>query len=284
MEHVFTTEERQRWNDILMGCLHRFMDICEQYGLTYYCVGGTVIGAVRHRGFIPWDDDIDVAMPRPDYDKLLQIAKDHDFGGYELATPSMEGYPYFFSKFCDANTSLVELEKVPCLYGVYIDVFPIDGTAPTKREAEQIMRRFKRINNKINAVLSHLTLKEYLSLVLQPKEWGRMAMQTAAFILGRENVRRWLIGALERIAAKYDYNQSTYIVNYGGAWAEKEIHPKEWIFPLTTKHFEDVDVYIPGDYDRYLRQMYGDYMQLPPEEKRVSHHDHYFVDLYKRVN
>ena len=284
MKCDFSEEERKRWNEILLRCLHKFTDICKEYGLTYFCVGGTVIGAVRHGGLIPWDDDIDVAMPRPDYERFLEIAKTTDLCGFEVASPDMKGYPYFFSKFCDANTSLIELEEVPCLHGIYIDVFPIDGTAETKEEAEKIMRRFKRWNNKINATLSRLSVKEYLGLALIPKEWGRMFFQTLGFILGRENIRRFLIRKLDSIAKEYDYESSAYIVNYGGAWAEKEIHPKEWIFPLTKKKFEDTEVYIPGNYDSYLRQMYGDYMQLPPEEKRISHHKHAFVDLYKRVN
>lgn len=283
MEYQFSEEDKKRWNDILTGCLHKFEEICEAHQLTYFCVGGTVIGAVRHGGMIPWDDDIDVAMPRPDYDRFLQLCKTIDLGHYELATPEMKGYPFFFSKFCDKDTSLIEIENVPCLYGIFIDIFPIDGTSSDKAEATQMMKNFKRISNKIDATIAHLTFGEYLSLLFQPKQWGRMAFQTAAFLLGRENIRKRLINKLNAIATSHDFNASQYIANYGGAWAEKEIHPKEWILPLTKKHFEDTEVYIPGNYHEYLTQMYGDYMQLPPEEKRISHHNHAFVDLYKRV-
>ena len=110
-----------------------------------------------------------------------------------------------------------------------------------------------------------------------------MAFQTVAFLFGRETIRKRLINKLNAIATSHDFNTSQYIANYGGAWAEKEIHPKKWILPLTKKHFEDTEVYIPGNYHKYLTQMYGDYMQLPPVEKRISHHNHAFVDLYKRV-
>jgi lipopolysaccharide cholinephosphotransferase len=283
MEYQFSEEDKKRWNDILMGCLHKFEEICEAHQLTYFCVGGTVIGAVRHGGMIPWDDDIDVAMPRPDYDRFLELCKTIDLGHYELATPEMKGYPFFFSKFCDKNTSLIEIENVPCLYGIFIDIFPIDGTSSDKVEATRMMKNFKRISNKIDATIAHLTFGEYLSLLFQPKQWGRMAFQTAAFLLGRETIRKRLINKLNAIATSHDFNASQYIANYGGAWAEKEIHPKEWILPLTKKHFEDTEVYIPGNYHEYLTQMYGDYMQLPPVEKRISHHNHAFVDLYKRV-
>ena len=266
-----------------MGCLHKFVEICEAHKLTYFCVGGTVIGAVRHGGMIPWDDDIDIAMPRPDYDRFLELCKTIDLGHYELATPEMKGYPFFFSKFCAKETSLIEIENVPCLYGIFIDIFPIDGTSSDKAEATRMMKTFKRCSNKIDATIAHLTFGEYLSLLFQPKQWGRMAFQTAAFLFGRETIRKRLINKLNAIATSHDFNTSQYIANYGGAWAEKEIHPKEWILPLTKKHFEDTEVYIPGNYHEYLTQMYGDYMQLPPVEKRISHHNHAFVDLYKRV-
>lgn len=282
MEYNFSEEDKKRWNGILMGCLHRFKEICEAHNLTYFCVGGTVIGAVRHGGMIPWDDDIDVAMPRPDYDRFLQICKTIDLGHYELATPEMKGYPFFFSKFCDKNTSLIEVGNVPCLYGLYIDIFPIDGTSSDKAEATRMMKTFKRTSNKIDATIAHLTFGEYLSLLFKPKEWGRMTFQTAAFIFGRETIRKRLVKKLDAIATSHDFSTSTYIANYGGAWAEKEIHPKEWIFPLTRKPFEDTEVCIPGNYHDYLTQMYGDYMQLPPEEKRISHHNHAYVDLYNR--
>lgn len=284
MEYNFSDKERQRWNEILLGCFDRFVDICKEHRLTYYCVGGTVIGAVRHKGMIPWDDDIDVAMPRPDYDRFLEICRSHPMDDYELATPETEGYPYFFSKFCDKNTSLVELDNVPCLYGIYIDIFPMDGTASDLNEAKALMKKFKRWNNKINACLTRHTLGEYLSLFLQPKEFGRAMVQTISFIIGRERVRRFIIKKLDKIVRAHDYSSATRVANYGGAWAEKEIYPTPWLTPCTEAIFEGRNVCIPGNYDSYLTQMYGDYMKLPPKEKQVSHHQHALVDLYKRVS
>lgn len=282
MEYEFSEEERRQWNDILKGCLMKFINICEEHHLTYFCVGGTVIGAVRHGGLIPWDDDIDVAMPRPDYDRFMDICQNSNLGDYELASPAMKDYPCYFAKFCDRRTSLIEIENVPCLYGVYIDVFPIDGTAPTKEEATRLMKRFKRVGNKLNACLARLTLSEYLRLATKPKEWGRMAVQTMCWLTGREFIRKRIINQLDKIARKYDFEDAKYIANYGGAWAEKEIHPKPWVIPTTKMQFEGMEVNIPGNYHEYLTQMYGDYMQLPPEEKRVSHHFHAYVDLNNR--
>lgn len=283
MEYQFSDKERLRWNNVLLGCFDKFVDLCKRHNLTYYCVGGTVIGTVRHQGMIPWDDDIDVAMPRPDYDQFIEICKRNPLDDYELVTPETQGYPYFFAKFCDKNTSLIELENVPCLYGIYIDIFPMDGTAPDTEKAKELMHKFKRWNNKINACLAHLSLSDYFSLFLQPKEYGRILIQTLSVIIGREKVRRFLLRRLNNIALAYDYSSATRIANYGGAWAEKEIYPSEWLLPCEKGIFEGREVNIPFKYDLYLKQMYGNYMQLPPEEKRISHHQHAFVDLYKRT-
>lgn len=283
MHSEFTREERDRWNDILRRCLQKFIEICDEHGLRYLCVGGTVIGTVRHNGLIPWDDDIDVAMPRPDYERFCQLCRTIDLGGFELVDTNTPGYPCYFAKFCDANTSLIEIAEVPCLYGVYIDVFPFDGTAPDVEDAKRQILYFKRWSNKLNAVLTHLSLKEYLKLALSPGEWGRMAIQTLCVLTGREWVRRLIVRKLDSIAATYPYETAQNVAVLSGAWGIKEICSKEWVEPSVKHDFEGMQVNIPGNYDAYLTHLYGNYMQLPPEEKRVSHHRHAFVDLYKRV-
>lgn len=278
-----TPEQRTQWKAIITGCLQQFITLCEEHRLTYYCVGGTAIGAVRHQGLIPWDDDIDVAMPRPDYDRFLELCKRQDLGDYELATPERKGYPCHFAKLCDRRTTLIEKRDVPCVYGLYIDIFPIDGTAPDMAEAKRLLRKYKQWNNKLDAALTRHTLRQYLALALKPKEWGRMAVQTAAVIIGRERVRRYIIHRLDSMARLYDYTTATLVANYDGAYREREIFPKAWTDTLCDKPFEHLTVKLPGNYDAYLKNIYTDYMQLPPEEQRVCHHLHDYLDLNKRV-
>lgn len=278
-----TPEQRTQWKAIITGCLQQFITLCEEHRLTYYCVGGTAIGAVRHQGLIPWDDDIDVAMPRPDYDRFLELCKRQDLGDYELATPERKGYPCHFAKLCDRRTTLIEKRDVPCVYGLYIDIFPIDGTAPDMAEAKRLLRKYKQWNNKLDAALTRHTLRQYLVLALKPKEWGRMAVQTAAVIIGRERVRRYIIHRLDSMARLYDYTTATLVANYDGAYREREIFPKAWTDTLCDKPFEHLTVKLPGNYDAYLKNIYTDYMQLPPEEQRVCHHLHDYLDLNKRV-
>lgn len=120
---------KKEWNATILDILKAFIDICNKYHLRYYCCAGTAIGAARHHGMIPWDDDIDVLMPRPDYDRLLEIAKHEDFGKYEVVTPyNNESYPLYFSKLVNRETTLIEEKERPCIIGLYVDIFPLDAT------------------------------------------------------------------------------------------------------------------------------------------------------------
>lgn len=278
----FTLEQRTKWNAAIIGCMHKLKDLCEEHHITYYCIGGTAIGAVRHSGLIPWDDDIDVGLPRPDYERFVEICRNSDLGDYELATPERKYYPCTFAKLCDRRTTLVERKGVPCVYGVYIDVFPIDGTAPTKEEAEKMMRKYRRLTNKIDAVLTHYSPMRFLALATQPREWGRMATQIAGMLFGRERIRKYIVHKAEQIAKKYDYATAKNLINYNGCYGSREIFPREWAETQCDHQFEDMIVKLPANCDAYLRNVYGDYMQLPPVEKRVCQHDHAFFDLDRR--
>ena len=170
---------KERWNATILDILNAFMEICKRHDLRFYCCAGTAIGAVRHHGIIPWDDDIDVIMPRPDYDRLLEIAKTEDFGKYELVTPyNDESYPLYFSKLSDRTTTLVEERERPCVIGLYVDIFPLDPTDDDIEKAKRLKVRYTKIINRLNAVSTHNTFREYLSLLGDKKEWGRFAIKT----------------------------------------------------------------------------------------------------------
>lgn len=279
-----TEEQHIKWKDTIMGCLKEFIRICTENNLTYFCIGGTAIGALRHNGLIPWDDDIDVGMPRPDYDRFINICKGSDLGNYELATPELKGYPCHFAKLCDRRTTIIERKGVPCIYGLFLDIFPIDGTAPTKEEAVKLMLKYRRWGNKLDAVLTRPSLTEYLTLALKPREWGRMAVLTAGIIAGRERIRRLIIKKLDRLATTYSYGSTPFAVNYAGRYLDREIFPVAWSAEQCEHQFEDSTVKLPYNCDAYLTNVYGDYMKLPPVEKRVYWHDHAFVDINRRVS
>ena len=279
-----TKELQPRWNAVIIDVLSAFIRICEAQGLRYFCAGGTAIGAVRHQGMIPWDDDIDVFMPRPDYDRFLRLAAQSMPDGYEVLSPyATKDYPMYFAKMCNARTTLLENERIPCVFGLYIDIFPLDGACDDVETCYREKRRFKRLMNKLEAVSTHNSFGEYVGLLTKRREWGRFAVKTVAFCC-RSWLRRWLLKQMDSIAYGHDYALSSRVVTYSGAYQRQEIYPKAWLETPQMFAFEGLMVNLPHDYDAYLRHFFGDYMTLPPVEQRASHHQKVFFDLDKRLD
>ena len=279
-----TKELQPRWNAVIIDVLSAFIRICEAQGLRYFCAGGTAIGAVRHQGMIPWDDDIDVFMPRPDYDRFLRLAAQSMPEGYEVLSPyATKDYPMYFAKMCNARTTLLENERIPCVFGLYIDIFPLDGACDDVETCYREKRRFKRLMNKLEAVSTHNSFGEYVGLLTKRREWGRFAVKTVAFCC-RSWLRRWLLKQMDSIAYGHDYALSSRVVTYSGAYQRQEIYPKAWLETPQIFAFEGLMVNLPHDYDAYLRHFFGDYMTLPPVEQRASHHQKVFFDLDKRLD
>ncbi|WP_281800147.1 LicD family protein [Segatella maculosa] len=279
-----TKELQPRWNAVIIDVLSAFIRICEAQGLRYFCAGGTAIGAVRHQGMIPWDDDIDVFMPRPDYDRFLRLAAHSMPEGYELLSPyATKDYPMYFAKMCNARTTLLENERIPCVFGLYIDIFPLDGACDDVETCYREKRRFKRLMNKLEAVSTHNSFGEYVGLLAKRREWGRFAVKTVAFCC-RSWLRRWLLKQMDSIAYGHDYALSSRVVTYSGAYQRQEIYPKAWLETPQMFAFEGLMVNLPHDYDAYLRHFFGNYMTLPPVEQRASHHQKVFFDLDKRLD
>ncbi|MCH5310759.1 MAG: LicD family protein [Prevotella sp.] len=274
---------KKEWNSKLMDILKAFIEICETYKLRYYCCGGTAIGAVRHNGMIPWDDDIDVMMPRPDYERLLQIAQEKQFGKYEIITPyNNDDYPLYFAKISDSTTTIVEERERPCVIGLYVDIFPIDATDDDNKKAEQTKKHYTKLINRLNAVSTRNTFCEYIGLLKDRKEWGRFAIKTLAFFF-RMPIRRRLLRKMDAISHRYDYEIANNVAVHTGSYGLKEIFPKEWLGRGCIHKFEDIEVVMPEKYDIYLRHFFGDYMQLPPKEQRIEKHNRAYFNLNERM-
>lgn len=280
---VLTPELQPRWNAIIVDVLKEFIKICEENHLTYFCAGGTVLGTVRHKGMIPWDDDIDINMPRPDFDRFFEICRNRDMGNYEIVTPeNTPDYPLHFCKMCNRNTTLIEDHNVPCLIGLYIDIFPMDGTCDDVEDAYAIMQHYHKLKNRLQAISTHNTFADYLKLLLTPKEWGRFVYKTIGFF-ARKQYRKSLIERLDAICRSHSYENAKTVTLYSGAYGRRDIYPKEWFRGTTKAVFEGVEVDLPVDYEEYLSQLYGDYMQLPPVEQRISHHTKAYFNMDRRL-
>lgn len=259
----------------LLGILIWFDSVCQEHKLKYFLLGGTMLGAARHQGFIPWDDDIDVGMPREDYNKLSDVLSNHLDSRYVLETPesSEKDFFYPFSKVYDTSTTLVENTRNRIKRGIYIDVFPIDGIGNTLEESR---KNYKKISK-----LHHFLLTRVTGI-----RKGRSFLKNAAVVLigcipNCLINNKKILKKLNEACGERSYGDSVYVGNLVGAWQEKEILPKEILGEPTTILFEGVEVFGVKHPDEYLTCLYGDWRKLPPAEKQVSHHDFLVLDLHK---
>lgn len=249
--------------------------VCNENGLRYYLTGGTLLGAIRHKGFIPWDDDIDVAMPRPDYEQLKKIAANVFKKKFRFVTvDDDEKYYCRYAKVYHQETTLVEYRHPFYLGGLFVDVFPLDGM-PT--DLLQGRKHFTKYRKKLN-VLNILYTRPKVNSIINLLRYVRQSIYKLVFNIYEQ------IKILDRIAQTYSYEDSEYIVNFSGAYGEREITKKEYFDEYLLTEFEGYKFRIPKGYHMLLKGLYGDYLQLPPKEKQVSHHSHYYLDLDKRLS
>ncbi len=274
--------ERQRWIGKILEAFRFYIDICEDNKLTYFIAYGSAIGAARHHGFIPWDDDVDVVMPRPDYERFIEICQNRDMGKYEIVTAqNTPGYYLPFTKLCDKTTTLLEKSHYRCVLGVFIDIFVIDGMKNDPQEIEKTGLFYDKCWEMLDLANSYYSLADIYRKFICKKRF-RVVGRYYKYSLNRMKYSQKAIQAIEAITKKYDYKECEFTVKYPRGYGNREVYPKSWLEGKTMMPFETLQVALPGDYKRWLNQFFGDYTKLPPEDQRHFEHSIAYYNLDKR--
>lgn len=244
-------------------------EFCIEHSINYTLFGGTLIGAVRHNGFIPWDDDVDIAMPRPDYDKFVKGYNSRN--GFELFARERQRDNVFlaYARVCDLKKTFVDTAKYPWSKyqtGVWIDVFPLDGMPNDVTLAKQRTRkanRLYRLTSRARSIMATTNIKGGLIRCSKNLVW-RLILPY---------YKKW--DKLIRVCKEVSFETSDYYANLSfGGYGFKEYCTKEVIEHYVAHRFEDCEFFIMQGYDLALSSKYGDYMTPPSLEQRVGSHDY----------
>ena len=248
-----------------LGIMEYIHEVCQKIGVKYFLAYGSLIGAVRHQGFIPWDDDMDICMLRDDYEKLQDYLIAHPDERYEVMSYKNNiNYVYPFMKVQDNRTYLLEEDvRIDSDMGIYVDIFPVDGYEDDqafKDKMTKIIKKrqlscytFKGITNTKSVVNSII---RYISVII--------------FYFTNTNKYVAQIDELAKSRKVEDYELVDYLIYKD---MNKPVWKREWLEQVESGSFEGKEFMIPKHYHEILTSDYGDYMQLPPVEQRVSHHD-----------
>lgn len=265
-------EQHQKLKEKEIEILSKCIDVCSKLEIPFFLMGGTLLGAVRHGGFIPWDDDIDIGMYRSDYERFLREAPAMLPEGLFLQTYTSDpGYLLNFAKLRDSCTTFIQwvYKDIPMNHGVYIDIFPLDYYPDDTLKGRILLLKKKCLDQRIMTGM-------YLPELQQESMLKRLARKLLRFPYRKLSLH----DAMEAREKLYtSVKESGWLANYGGAWGRREVVPAKWFAGGHKISFEGMEVLAPQEYDKWLTQVYGDYMTLPPEEKRVSHHGAKVIDL-----
>ena len=263
---------------VLLRVFKAFDAFCSENGIQYLAWYGTLIGAIRHGGFIPWDDDIDVAMTREDYDRFIHL-RNQVQNGYRIACYQDGESPYPFAKFYTTEGTIWEYPQFPFIIGPWVDVFPFDKCQNGDKDRKALelfhsaMWKYRKAVayspwSEICRDLFRCRLKAFSIKLVKKIRYSPFKQRYIEQARMAENTLRSLTGD-----GYGDY--SVPLVN--------EVFPAEWLQKVVRVPFEDTTILVSEDYDDVLSYLYGDYMKLPPEEKRKRHR-FYFMDLTQRLS
>lgn len=272
MEKELTLREIQQGELVV---LKKIKEICEQSNTNYFLIFGTLLGAIRHKGIIPWDDDIDVGMMRDDYEKFISYCTKHKeellpFKLYHYSTK--KDYIYPIARFVDTRYKIDYKDTVDYDLGLFVDVYPFDGCGNTIEERNKIFKKvrggvlaFISLGVRTNVLYNHGLLNYIV----------KCSMWLAAKVIGQNR----MIKIIEKRAKTICPTDSKYVNCVIWDTTHAKMFPRKCFKELIEVPFGDYHFKIPKDFDEVLKLEYDTYMNLPPEEDRVGHH---YYKAYKK--
>lgn len=277
MIEILLEEQKQ----LALAILKSIADFCDKYGLRYYLAYGTMLGAVRHKGFIPWDDDIDIMMPREDYNQFLA-----NYNGYNeiyrvCSIEKDDLYPYTMAKVFDQRTKLQDftLWKQYPYAGVFVDIFPIDGLPPTAEEQDKLFNHQQLLNLLVHGSSMKYTFSHHYvdskDSCAKIKALSRTVLKFAAITLMHPLSTQKLVKKVNQEASKYPFETSTNVsvLIDCASGNKREILPREIFENPHLYQFEQYQFKGIANYDFYLTHLFHDYMEMPPIDRRLPHHN-----------
>ena len=264
-------ENFEKLHQVDLSIVREVVKICNKHNLSYYMLGGTMLGAIRHKGFIPWDDDIDLGMPRKHYEKFLEIAPNELPKNLQVVnyrnTPS---YQYYITRIQDSRFKVIE-ERIgndSKYTHAAIDIFPIDGTPNNS-----LLRKIFFFRVLFHRALMSISYKDSIDRKRKRGVAEKILLWTMETLPIHKVIDPYNEKVkIDKLLSSQNIDNSKFIGNIMGAYRTREIVPKEWYGKGTLYQFEDIELVGFDKYDEYLTYTYGDYMQLPPTEQRKSHY------------
>lgn len=263
-------DDNKKVQDLTIYTLNTFIEFCEKHNLRYYFTGGALIGVLRHKGFIPWDDDIDVGMPRKDFDLFHKLINEHMPDGFGICNRYTDkNWHFAMSQFIDLESKIeINLAEKPRIAHIWVDVFPLDGLPDN-----DIKRWFK-----IKYILFHRYLVQIAHISTQVDSHRkrptieRLVLTVCKLIpFGKLINTNKVLDHLEKVLRKDDFDSSEWCGNMLGRYREREVVKRKWFGIPKKGEFEGELINIPEKSDEILTSLYGDYMKLPPEDERIAH-------------
>ena len=268
-------KDTSQFQKALLEVYKEFASFCERNNITFYAAYGTMIGAIRHQGFIPWDDDIDVFMKRDEYERFVSLRNTLEGTSNRISVYLDGDSPYPFAKFHTTKGTIWEYPQFPYVIGPWIDVFPIDEGDEDDPKANKILEEFHYVmwkyrkslaNSSWDNILHDFSRFNIVNACVKTFKKLRYAPFKQKYI---QQINE-CIEKIKKIKGKTLRCYSTALTN--------EVFEKQWFAKPVSVPFEDTTIFVPNGYHEFLTELYGDYMQLPPEEKRASHNE-FYIDL-----